>query len=463
MHAAAQPTPVDGTFPLHGDRTPLIAWLVAPLEPAPGDDAAPLRYWTLARELAARGHEVVWWTTDFDHRSLSRRRPPESLEGLESFLLKTLAVPAYGNRLGRRRFASHRAFADRFEKEAIQSVAEGRLERPDLLVASLPPLESAESALRLARRLDAAFVVDLLENWPDSDLPLVAGPDWLRPLVFACASGSLRSFSLDSIRRRRGLVLDSADAVVAPSAALATAAGCRVDVKILPIGAFPQEFPATKRGLSDGSEEVAAAEPSEAGSDPSAQAGGRRLTVLVDTEHLEDADADCLVAAVRILARSGLKARVPFVGAGRSRRLLERAADTQQAGASCRLSPVGVGSRADWLRLLGAGDALIAFGPVHEPVPIPPEICESAAAGLALICGTDQTGKGQLADLVERYGAGVSFPRPDAAALAAAFRRLVTAGSRLSAAAAGARRLAEAEFDRERICSRYADWLESLA
>jgi glycosyltransferase involved in cell wall biosynthesis len=463
MHAAALPTPVDGTFPLHGDRPPLVAWLVAPLEPAPGDVSAPNRYWTLARELAARGHEVVWWTTDFDHRALRARRPPESLEGLESFFLKTVSVPGYGTRFGRRRFASHRAFADRFEAEAIQGVAEGSLERPDLLVATLPPLESAESALRLARRLDAAFVVDLLENWPDNELDRLVGPAWLRPLSFACAVGSMRGFSLDSVRRRRGIVLDSADAVVSPAGGLAAAARCRGDVEVLPIGAFPQEFPTTKRALRTGSQGADGPEPSAAGSEPAGRPIERRLAILVDAARLDAADAECLAEAVRILARSGVKAGVQFVGEGRSTRVLERAADAQQAGASCRLSPANVSSRADWLRLLDAADALIAFGPVHEPSPISSETCESAAASLALICGTDEKGTGQLANLVERYGAGDCFPRRDAAALAAAIRRLTLAPARLSAAAAGARRLAETDFDRERICCRFADWLESLA
>jgi glycosyltransferase involved in cell wall biosynthesis len=464
MHDAAPPLPVDGfelslNDRLPGERGPLVSWLVAPLDPAPGDPHPPRRFWTLARELASRGHEVVWWTCGFDHASLRRRQPPASLEGMESFQLRTLGVPDYGTRLGRRRFASQRAFADRLEREALAGVADGRLARPDLILSTLPPLESSESSMRLAAQLDAAFVVDLLGDWPDCEVASAAGPVWLKRLLFAFASASLRGCSLDALRLRRGHVLEAADALVAPAGSIVAAATERGDAIILPLGAFPQEFSPCRRPAAESAGEPVA---DHAHTPAGSIRRGDRFTLLVRIDPLTEADASCLVEAIGQLSGLDRPLRLMAIGDGPARGPLERLAGGQGASAACHLVRSAAPSRSDWLALLAGCDAAIAFGPVHEPQAIPGETCECLAAGLPLIVAADDQGQGQLATLIEGFGAGVPFRRHDPSSLAAAVRGLVEEPARLALAAAAARRLAEAELDLERICVRYADWLESL-
>lgn len=454
MNDAPLPMPVDGMETFQSQPS-LVAWLVAPLDPAPGSRLPPLRYWTLARELAARGHRVVWWTPSFDDGSLEQRDGPTSLEGLESFELRTIQVPAYRGRFSRRRFASHRAFASRFEDEAMAAIAGGTLDRPDVVIASLPPLESAESASRLSRKLDTTIVIDLTENWPDRELACV-GNSWIRRLFFACAAATFKGITVESLRRRRGVLLDAADAVVATSAAVAEVSTGRADVKIFPVGAFPQEFVLRKRELSEGGNGSNSGEDIVVGSprNPS-------ISIVVPADCLTDAEMDCLADASRQLSRESFQACFQIVGRNPARRHLERAAGMQM-GNACRMTPVRICGRHEWLSIVGSADAAIVFGPVHEPFAITVETCECLAAGLPVICAADEAG-GQLADLVERHGGGVCFQRGDHRSLADAIRRLARETARRSSAAVTARRLAEREFDRERICSAYADWLESLA
>lgn len=47
---------------------PLSVWIVNPFDDIPGEGLPPLRYWSLARVLAARGHDVTWWTAAWSHR-----------------------------------------------------------------------------------------------------------------------------------------------------------------------------------------------------------------------------------------------------------------------------------------------------------------------------------------------------------------------------------------------------------
>jgi protein subunit release factor B len=55
---------------------PLTVWLVNPFDDVPGEGAPPLRTWTLARVLAARGHDVTWWTATWSHRRKAIRTAP---------------------------------------------------------------------------------------------------------------------------------------------------------------------------------------------------------------------------------------------------------------------------------------------------------------------------------------------------------------------------------------------------
>jgi glycosyltransferase involved in cell wall biosynthesis len=90
-------------------------------------------------------------------------------------------------------------------------------------------------------------------------------------------------------------------------------------------------------------------------------------------------------------------------------------------------------------------------------VAVPYKACDYAAAGLALVNALP----GELQRLIDEHAAGVAYTAGDAASLARAIAGLAADRSRLAACRQGARRLAAAEFDRERTYPKFADWLES--
>ena len=55
---------------------PLSIWIVNPFDDIPGEGLPPLRYWSLARVLAGRGHDVTWWTAAWSHRRKAPRATP---------------------------------------------------------------------------------------------------------------------------------------------------------------------------------------------------------------------------------------------------------------------------------------------------------------------------------------------------------------------------------------------------
>ncbi|HSW45146.1 MAG TPA: glycosyltransferase family 4 protein [Phycisphaerae bacterium] len=162
-------------------------WIVNPFDPLPGDPEQPGRYATLARMLCGEGHEVVLWTADFSHRFKRPvdRAPIEETARRERIEVRFVHVPGYKKNVSCRRILSHRVYARGFEQEASDAA------RPDVIIASNPPLESPVAAGRLAKRFGARLIIDVQDNWIDNFRHLMpralkwASPVILRPWVWA--------------------------------------------------------------------------------------------------------------------------------------------------------------------------------------------------------------------------------------------------------------------------------------
>ncbi|MCX7411915.1 MAG: hypothetical protein NTW36_00520 [Planctomycetia bacterium] len=118
----------------------------------------------------------------------------------------------------------------------------------------------------------------------------------------------------------------------------------------------------------------------------------------------------------------------------------------------------GLLDRAQHGRLLADADVGLVLVKPESLVSIPYKACEYAAAGLAIINSLP----GELADLLADFSAGLTYTAGDAGALARAITTLAQNRRLTGECRLGARRLAEAEFDREKLYPQFARWLEQL-
>ena len=423
---------------------PLTVWLVNPFDDIPGEGLPPLRYWTLARILASRGHDVTWWTATWSHRRKATRMVPLGIREDEDFAVRLVAVRPYRKNVSLSRFRSHRDFGRTFERLAHESIASGQLERPDIILASLPPLEGPEAAARLARQLDAVFVVDMMDLWPDTFERLVPGPALIRR--------PLAKLLLGGMYRRRKELIAAADGISAATNAYADAVLHDVPAErprhVCPVGAYLQEFPPPPRLIdavphdADGAATPAPVEPLQcvyAGSLESGQ------------------DLDALVAASRTLSLAGTRAVLHVAGTGQLEPML-RAAAAASVGGSCRIEVHGLLPREAYVRLLSSCDAGLVLVKPESLVAIPYKACDYAAAGLALVNSLP----GELQHLIDEHAAGLAYAAGNGGSLAKAIAALADDRPKLLAMRQGARRLAAAAFDRERTYPKFADWLETL-
>jgi glycosyltransferase involved in cell wall biosynthesis len=421
---------------------PLSIWLVNPFDDVPGEGLPAMRYWSLARVLAQRGHDVTWWSANWSHRRKTVRTAPLGVLEDEGFAVRLVAVRPYENNVSLARLASHRDFGRNFERLAHETVASGQLERPDLIVASLPPLESPEAAVRIAGRLDAALVIDVQDLWPETFERLVPGPAFLRRL--------LAPFFLRSMRERRRAVLAAADAVSATCRTHLEAVGpeIRPDAPrhVCYLGSYLQEFPEPPRVLD---------------AVPAAGASGQPpvpppLECVYAGSLEAGQDLDALVAATRQLSADRVAATIHVAGTGSLKPMLCRAAGSLPG--PCRIEVHGLLARADYVALLARCDVGLVLVKPESHVALPNKACDYAAAGLAIVNSLP----GELARLVDEHAAGLTYAAGDGASLARVITSLAGDRRRLLAMRGNARRLAAAEFDRERIYPLFSDWLETV-
>ncbi|MGN0827209.1 MAG: glycosyltransferase, partial [Kiritimatiellia bacterium] len=144
-------------------------WVCNPFDLLPGEGARLQRYGLLCRSLSCAGHRVVWWSSDFCHLSKRRRASPPP--GFGEVEIRLVPTRPYGRNISLARVWSHLRYAGMWRK-----LAEASGERPDLIVASLPPLGACEAAVAFARRVGCAVVVDLMDAWPEVFEQLVPRP-----------------------------------------------------------------------------------------------------------------------------------------------------------------------------------------------------------------------------------------------------------------------------------------------
>ena len=422
---------------------PLVIWLVNPFDDIPGEGTPPLRYWSLARVLADRGHDVTWWSATWSHRRKAYRTAPLGIREDEGFAVRLVGVRPYQRNVSLRRIASHRDFGNTFQRLAAEGVSSGQLERPDIILASIPPLESPEAALRLARMLDATFILDVMDLWPETFERLLPGPAFLRKLIAPLFLGNMAA--------RRDKLVSEADALSAATNTYAAAAFAPAPTEtprhVCLLGAYVDEFPEPPRNVSDVPR--LAMTPAAALPTP--------LVECVYGGSLEAGqDVEILPAVARHLSAKGISATIHVAGTGKLEASLRRAADAMTG--SCRLVVHGLLDRPEYVRLVARCDIGLVCVKPESMVAIPYKAFDYAAAGLAIVNSLP----GELEGLVQQYEAGVTYAAGDARSLAEAITNVAADRKKLVMMRVNARRLAEREFDREKTYAAFADWIETV-
>jgi len=155
-------------------------WLVQRAESTPHDDNGDrrlLRIGILADILSSQGHEVVWWTSAFDHVGKRKRHyQSKRIMVKKNYYIHYLKCFGYKKNISLSRFIDNYVVANQFKKDV-------KLDHkiPDIILTSMPSIELSQSVVHYANEKNIPVVLDIRDLWPDVFLELL--PKSLRWLV----------------------------------------------------------------------------------------------------------------------------------------------------------------------------------------------------------------------------------------------------------------------------------------
>ncbi len=144
-------------------------------EPLPTDGPGErlLRTGILADMLSWRGHDVLWWTSSFDHFAKHQRHDRDVFQVVgDRYRIHQLHANGYRKNVSISRLLNHYGLARKFRRHSVQEP------RPEIILCSLPTLELCVEATRFGRKRGIPVVLDVRDLWPDIFLELV--PSWAR-------------------------------------------------------------------------------------------------------------------------------------------------------------------------------------------------------------------------------------------------------------------------------------------
>lgn len=398
-------------------------WILEPAEPIPEIDGTfrPLRAAMLATRLRERGHDVTFWTSDFDHLRKRHRRGITHSVSSSLGQITFLAACGYRSNADPRRLLHNRGLAREFRR-AAPSVGP-----PDLILSCVPSLELAEAAIRFAKSRSIPAIADARDQWPDI---------YQEALRFLPTPISELLIAPEKRRARR--LFHGADAIVAVSDtylrwALAYAGrDARPTDRVFPLG-----YPNAERR-------------SQAGKN-----NDDRIRCVFVGSFGQSYDLESVIDAAWTLQERG-DSRFLFVLAGdgdQGRSLRQRASRLQNVEFTGWLSQSQITEV-----LSTAAVGLMPYTKrARQSVPNKPY--EYWAHGLPVVSSLP----GECAEIIEANSVGMNYRPEDVPSLIDAIERLTVNPAQLAEYQTNASRLFQDRFSEDRVYGDYADYLEEIA
>jgi glycosyltransferase involved in cell wall biosynthesis len=384
----------------------------------------------LAYELAARGHDVTWWASAFEHQTKRHIFPRTTSVALGPHVeLIAIQAPGYHRNASLRRYVDHAVVARRFRKLA-------KLKRaPDLVLASFPDHLMAHQAASYADAHNIPLIVDVRDRWPD--VALTALPWLIRGLARVLLA---RDFRKARETFRKADVLTSMMSSMLAWAQHRSPERSTTADKVYYLGSEPMVA-------------VSGATPPPSLERIADRIRGRHMVVFVGTfGHFNNPTV--VGHAARILSEK-LGGQAPLVvlagdGPGRLKAMKEL------AGIPNVELPGWAGpDEIAWLVRHAA------VGVVPAPVTVeafPNKVFTYLSAGLPIVSSMS----GELRGLMEERGFGVFVKAGDAEGLAHAMETLLGDPALLSRMRENSRRAFTELFDATRIYQAFADLVETV-
>lgn len=122
-----------------------------------------MRVGMLADYLSAQGHEVIWWSSSFNHGTKQyycNGTKEHQVNDNETIVLLHSRV-SYKKNISISRVRYHQLLAKEFKKQAKKK------KRPDIILCAWPTSQFAAAAVKYGHKNDVPVILDVRDFWPD--------------------------------------------------------------------------------------------------------------------------------------------------------------------------------------------------------------------------------------------------------------------------------------------------------
>jgi glycosyltransferase involved in cell wall biosynthesis len=139
-------------------------WIFQTGEPLQVDPIGlrPMRAMNLSNTLIEQGHEVVLWSSNFDHFSKTHRFKRErEIQYSKNLKIKLIPSCGYNSNVGISRLIDHIALALNLKRMLKTQIP------PDVAFIGYPPIEAPWIIARWLKKHNVPFLIDVKDAWPE--------------------------------------------------------------------------------------------------------------------------------------------------------------------------------------------------------------------------------------------------------------------------------------------------------
>ncbi len=412
-------------------------WIITVGEPIPLDGDYPRLYRSglLANLLAAREHDVTWWTSSFDHSNKRHRSNRDAVIILnEKLRINLLHALSYRHNISIARIINHFIIAVKFLLWARKE------KRPDIIIVSLPTLDLAWAAAIVGKKYGIPVVVDIRDLWPDIFL------DVFPARIRFFAQGTLLPYYLMAAYacNNARAIIGLTEPFICWGLERARRARNNAD-RVFPMGYSEKRPPAR------------ALEEAEAfWMDKGIYAGSGDFVVCFFGTMGRHFDIETVISAARIIVQKQLPIKFVLCGTG------DRLSHYRCLAEGCInvVFPGWVDAAKIWALMKFASVGLAPYNNTPNfTLNLTNKPIEYLAAGLPIISSL----RGILHDLITKNRCGVTYAEGDAENLAEILIDLNRSSGKVRSMSENAARLFKEKFVAEKVYSDMANYLEELS
>jgi glycosyltransferase involved in cell wall biosynthesis len=138
-------------------------WIINPYGNLPDEGWREYRSTLIANAFARRNHEVVWWVSNFEHRSKKFRSETwKDIQINDKYVIRLVPSTPYYSHISFARIRHERNYAKNLLKEVLKSK-----ESPDLIILAEPSLFYSDIIIGFIHKRKVPLIIDILDLWPE--------------------------------------------------------------------------------------------------------------------------------------------------------------------------------------------------------------------------------------------------------------------------------------------------------